>query len=278
MMRGLPASGKTSLALEEVKRGQGKVKRINKDELRAMIDGGKFSRDREAMIEETRNMLTRHYLSQGKTVIIDDTNFHPSHEAALRQIAEECAVPFRIVDLSDVPLGVCLERNRIRERQVPEKWIFEQWEKYVKPVQDEASQPYPAIICDLDGTLALLNGRNPYDASTCESDTPNELVKEIWTSFNHQDHMKILVSGRSSEHRAQTERWLDKNWIHYHALYMRDVGDSRPDEVVKREIYDNHIRGMWHVKAVIDDRPKVIRMWQYDLGLPVINVGYGIEF
>jgi hypothetical protein len=86
------------------------------------------------------------------------------------------------------------------------------------------------------------------------------------------------MSGRSDIHREQTERWLKDKGIKYHALYMRKEGDHRADEIVKREIYDNNIRGKWHVKAVIDDRPKVIRMWQYDLGLPVINVGYGIEF
>jgi len=27
-----------------------------------------------------------------------------------------------------------------------------------------------AIICDIDGTLAFMNGRNPYDASNCHTD------------------------------------------------------------------------------------------------------------
>ena len=35
-----------------------------------------------------------------------------------------------------------------------------------------------AIICDLDGTLALMNGRNPFDASKCDEDLLNVPVAE----------------------------------------------------------------------------------------------------
>jgi len=278
MTRGLPASGKSTWAKEQVLAGGGFVKRVNKDELRAMVDASKHSNEREDEICGIRDMLVTRWVQQGKKVIVDDTNLHPSHEARLREIAKELNVEFRIQDFTMVPFGTCLERNRNRERQVPELWMFREWEKYLKPQQDAASQEYKAIICDLDGTLADLNGRSPYNASTCENDLLNEVVRDIWDTFPHNEYMKILVSGRSSIHREQTERWLTKNWISYHALYMREAGDSRADEIVKREIYDKNIRGMWHVHAVIDDRPKVIRMWQFDLGLPVINVGYGIEF
>ena len=278
MARGLPASGKSTWAKEQVLAGGGFVKRVNKDELRAMVDASKHSDAREEEIVGIRDMLVERWVRQGKTVIVDDTNLHPSHETRLRELAEQLGVEFRIQDFTHVPFGVCIQRNRERERQVPEPWMFREWEKYIKPIQDEASQIHPAIICDLDGTLALLNGRSPYDASTCENDELNTLVRDIWKAFPKDQYMKILVSGRSDKHREQTERWLTKNWISYHALYMRKDGDSRADEIIKREIYDNKIRGIYHVHAVIDDRPKVIRMWQFDLGLPVINVGYGIEF
>lgn len=278
MTRGLPASGKTTWAKEQVLQGNGKVKRVNKDELRAMVDASKHSDAREAEIVAIRDYLVTRWVMQGLTVIVDDTNLHPSHEERLRELAKELNVEFKIQDFTHVSLGTCLQRNRSRERQVPESWMFREWEKYLKPTQDWASQPFKAIICDLDGTLALLNGRNPYDASQCGNDELNLVVRDIWDTFSHDKYMKIIVSGRSDKHRDETERWLTRNWISYHALYMRKDGDSRPDEIVKREIYDEKIRGMYHVHVVIDDRPKVIRMWQYDLGLPVINVGYGIEF
>jgi hypothetical protein len=42
---------------------------------------------------------------------------------------------------------------------------------------------------------------------------------------------------------------------------MRPEGDTRPDEVVKRELYKEHIKGKYNVIAVFDDRAKVCRMW-----------------
>jgi len=41
-----------------------------------------------------------------------------------------------------------------------------------------ATYKEPAIICDLDGTLALKHsGRTWYDASTCDADIPNEPIR-----------------------------------------------------------------------------------------------------
>lgn len=48
--------------------------------------------------------------------------------------------------------------------------------KYDKkqPIYRDQDPSLPiAIICDLDGTLALLNGRSPFDASKCNQDLPN---------------------------------------------------------------------------------------------------------
>lgn len=36
-----------------------------------------------------------------------------------------------------------------------------------------------AIICDLDGTLALMNRRNPFDASRCDEDSLKNPVANV---------------------------------------------------------------------------------------------------
>jgi hypothetical protein len=53
---------------------------------------------------------------------------------------------------------------------------------------------------------------------------------------------------------------------------MRAAEDQRPDEIIKSELYDQHIRDRFNILGVIDDRPKVCRMWR-GLGLPVFQVG-----
>ena len=136
-----------------------------------------------------------------------------------------------------------------------------------------------AIICDLDGTLALLNGRSPYDASRAEEDLLNDPVANLIEVYAHQklhDIDLILMSGRDDVYRPQTERWLKKhNITHYKALYMRKAGDKRKDSIVKRELYEKHVKDTYDVLFVLDDRDQVVEMWRKELGLTCLQVEYG---
>jgi hypothetical protein len=87
-----------------------------------------------------------------------------------------------------------------------------------------------------------------------------------------QTHKIVVLSGRSAVCRRQTLAWLDQHCIPYSELFMRSVDDQRADDVMKRELYDNHIRGKYNVLGVIDDRPRVCRMWR-KWGLTVFQVG-----
>jgi hypothetical protein len=51
---------------------------------------------------------------------------------------------------------------------------------------------------------------------------------------------------------------------------MRELGDSRPDAVVKQEMYEEYIKDKYNVLAVFDDRPSVVAFWR-DLGLYVFD-------
>jgi hypothetical protein len=53
---------------------------------------------------------------------------------------------------------------------------------------------------------------------------------------------------------------------------MRAADDQRSDDITKSELYDMHIRDQFTVLGVIDNRPKVCRMWR-QLGLPGFQVG-----
>jgi hypothetical protein len=57
---------------------------------------------------------------------------------------------------------------------------------------------------------------------------------------------------------------------------MREDGDHRPDDEVKEDILNTHF-DKGRIELVIDDRPRVIRMWQRH-GLKVLDVGDGVEF
>ncbi len=281
LTKGLPACGKTTWAKKVLADNPGKYKRINKDDLRAMLDDSKWSKANEKFVLAARDALILAALASGQHAIIDDTNFATVHENHIRELVKGKA-EVHIQDFTDVPLEVCLERDRHRMNGVCEQVIKRMWKQYLAPppaVQPprEFGQPV-AIICDLDGTLALLNGRNPYDASTCENDEVNLPVADILALYQEEaatlNYHIILMSGREDKYREQTERWLARNAIAYEALYMRQAGDMRKDAIIKRELYEEHIAGKFYVLFVLDDRDQVVELWR-SLGLTCLQVAYG---
>lgn len=83
----------------------------------------------------------------------------------------------------------------------------------------------------------------------------------------------IIVSGRSSECREDTERWLRENRIPYSELHMRVEGDYRADDIVKEEILHNQLAGL-DIAFVVDDRNRVVEMWRRN-GLTCYQVAEG---
>ena len=132
-----------------------------------------------------------------------------------------------------------------------------------------------AILCDLDGTLALLNKRNPYDASGCENDVLNRPVALVLQCFRKEGFRIVLISGRMDQYKEQTVRWLKRHGVLYDDLFMRRANDRRKDSIIKREIYDREIRDKYYVEFVLDDRNQVVDLWRKDLKLPCFQVYYG---
>lgn len=132
-----------------------------------------------------------------------------------------------------------------------------------------------AIICDIDGTLAKrVTDRSPYDMLRVNEDDVSVAVFSVVDAFIHCGVSVILLSGREESGRKLTEEWLAKYKIPYSVLYMRPTGDNRADNIVKKEIYEKHIKGKSEVLFVLDDRDRVVKMWR-DEGLPCFQVAYG---
>lgn len=118
-----------------------------------------------------------------------------------------------------------------------------------------------AIICDLDGTLAHIDHRDPYDASTCERDGLNLPVFQVLQRFAGEA-MIILVSGRQEQWKSQTMNWLKNHCVPYDLLLMRKTNDFRKDTVIKKELFNAHIKNKYQVLFVLDDRDQVVKMWR----------------
>lgn len=130
-----------------------------------------------------------------------------------------------------------------------------------------------AVICDIDGTLARMVNRGPYDTTKYLDD---KVVEIIHWSFARlaENAARIICSGRSEEHRDVTEQWLAGHGITYDHLFMRPTGDNRNDAIIKREIYEREIAGKYDIRLVLDDRNRVVDMWR-SLGLTCLQVAPG---
>lgn len=115
MTRGLPGSGKSTWAKQQVAESGATIKRVNKDDLRSMIDAGKYSKGREAHILEIRDMIIKHYLMEKFDVIVDDTNISLFHQSRLARIADQMGAEFEIKSFLHVPFSECVWQDSLRE-------------------------------------------------------------------------------------------------------------------------------------------------------------------
>jgi predicted kinase len=276
ILKGLPGSGKSYWAKEQIDKNPGKYKRVSKDNLRAMLDNNRWSKANEQFILKTRDTLILLALQEGFHVLVDDTNLLPRHEETIRTLVKGLA-QVEIQDFTDVSLETCIERDKQRQNYVGEDVIRKMYRDFLQPKPPilPADLHLPsAILCDLDGTLALIHNRNPYDTAKCEQDLVNTPVADIVASYYKGGTTIILVSGRGMQHKPQTVRWLIQHGIDYHFLFMRAEDDTRKDAIVKQEIYEQHIAGRYNVKFVLDDRKQVVAVWR-SLGLTCLQVAEG---
>lgn len=282
---GLPGAGKSTWAKEQVKNSGGKVKRVNNDDLRNSIDAGIWSKSNEKSISEIRDTLLCYYLEQDKTVVIDNVNLHPKYIPHYKAIAKKYNAEFE-VKFFDTPLEKCIKRDSLRPNPVGKRVIMQMYNQYLKPEPPKYNPDLPdCTIVDIDGTLALNNGRSPFDETKVIEDIPNtpviELVK-LWRLHNNSKNKLFIFSGRTDSCKEDTLMWLDKHFdFHYqngYELHMRKTGDNRSDDIIKRELYEEFVKDKYNVSMVFDDRLRVCRLW-YSLGLFVFNVNQGlIEF
>lgn len=279
IMRGLPGSGKSTKAAEILK-ADGNCVRLNKDLLREMLHFGKFTGKNEGEVQLVQKVLTWAFFYQKKNVIIDDTNLNPKTLAMWREFGVEYAHRTELVDLTDVPLSLCVGRDMGRLNQVGFDVIINMARK-AKIYKRERKD----VICDIDGTLCDISHRlhfvkgekkdwNSFFAEI-DKDAPRiniiDTVKELSKEFTI-----VLVTGRPERLKRETMRWLNRFNIPYETLIMRKDRDTRADDIIKQEILDSYFdKDM--IELVIDDRPRVIRMWQAN-GLKVEDVGSGVEF
>ena len=138
-----------------------------------------------------------------------------------------------------------------------------------------------AVLVDLDGTLADSSHRPPYGSTPEQiaADKPVSHIREILmlaSSIPGTEIIMLTGRGNTAQEIEATQAWTQTHvwpFLAEHTsgikLITRRPGDNQPDDCLKLALYEDHIRDKYNVTLVLDDRPKVVRMWNR-LKLPVL--------
>lgn len=280
LLIGLPASGKSTYAKQWVKRGKNRV-RVNRDSLRLMIHGEAFDYKYEDDVTDAQYACLHEFMRQGKDIIVDECNLNPKTRKKLMETA--ALRHYKVITddhlFKEVSIEECIKRDSHRStpvgKDVIERMYYDYWEHQEKPTNEGTTH---AIICDIDGTLAHSPTKNFKHGRDVSQDIPDGVIIPLLRQMGYIGYKILYVSGREDCDKEATLKWLADNDAPIGELWMRPTGNHENDKIIKKGIYMKHIQGKYKVLFVLDDRPRLVRMWRAELGLKCLQVGPNIEF
>ena len=291
---GISGSGKSTWAHEEWKKDPKNTTVINRDHIRQLLFSYTeaemkeyFKRNdvfsNEKKVTRYEDTLINDALNHGNHVIVDATHL----KRAYLERFKYWNVPTQIKSFS-MTITEAIKRDMKRTRQVGAEVIKKQHAQLktlikqlvVKPIDftpvefENSIKKYPAVIFDIDGTLAHMEGRSPYEWGRVREDKIDpSTVKVLRNLYTSEMPPKIIIcTGRDGIALYETKKWLQNNHIPYDEIYIRPEKDSRPDWVVKEEMW-RKIAETSYLLGMFDDRLQVVRRARA-LGLKVFNVEY----
>lgn len=272
---GISASGKTTYANLLVSQG---YRDINRDWIRFnLVSPGanwgtyKFNKANEKEVTGIQGQMIMESWTKGENIVISDTNLNQGVREGLIRHLEALGYEV-LVEYIECDREEAVKRDRLRPNSVGEGVIYKQnlsVQEYIgrRTYTPDDTRP-KAIIVDVDGTVADMAGqRGAFEWGKVHLDLPRKEIIEMVDGYNDRDYQVIICSGRSDECFTATQQWLYDNRVPCNRLFMRKEGDFRKDNAVKEEIFWTSIAPYYNVRAAIDDRPQMIRLW-HELKIP----------
>lgn len=308
LLVGISGSGKTTLAHKLWEEDPKNTVIVSRDKIRELlfsytesniIDyyGRKDIQSLENKVSEYLHHLIVIGLNGNKKVIVDNTHLKLSY----LEHYHKYNVPTRLIILNQ-DLEFCLDNDSQRERKVGKEVIKKQFNQYKTLMNDLVLHKIfmdnsykgvtiyknyefktkvdkkiiqndllpKAIICDIDGCLAKMSDRSPYEWNKVGNDEVQDHIKNI-VNFYYENNYKVFIfTGRDGSCFELTEQWLKDNNVKFDYLFSRKEKDQRKDSIIKEELFRENVLDNYYVEMVIDDRMQVIRMWN-NLGLTVLS-------
>lgn len=293
---GIPASGKTTKYAEFY----GYI--VNRDDIREYLFGNyysggyKFTNAKEKQVTELcwERVLT--CAAHKMDVVISDTNLNKGRRESLIEELEKLGYEVEL-DIIECSYELAVKRDLARQKSVGADVIwrfYKQWnEQFGLQKVATIEGLKECYIFDIDGTLASMKGRSPFEWHRVGEDKLNESVASIFRLLRDQGEKIFIFSGRDAVCRGETVEWLyraglidyggyygmleDKKYEGQIELHMRPEESRKKDFDVKLNMFDSHVRGKYNVAGIFDDRPQVCRLWNL-LGLPLFKIGDQSEF
>lgn len=292
---GVPLSGKTTWAKDYLNKN--KAYYVSRDSERESCFGAYRMGDQreEDLISEIVKNKVFTLLKRGD-VILDNTHCKQSDMENIASIfGNHCDIEF--VKIEAPTKTELIKRNQKRffetGKLIPERVLHKKLKElgelvipeniYLKGCKTDQrigkfkynAELKDCVVFDLDGTISLMNGRNPFSGKDCHTDCVNQSVKNLLECI--PSHVEVFIfSGRNSDDGGveATKEWLQENNVPYDHLIMRGEKDHRPDTAIKREMYNTHIKDKYNVLFTVDDRDCIVDLWR-SLGIDCFQVYYG---
>ena len=298
---GLPGAGKTTWAKEMQKIHNAIL--VNRASIGMQLFGytDGLSTKEEAIVSSVQNRMIHASVNLGRLVIVDNTNLNKCLlYNDIKDIASIKDVEVYLKYFSvDVQTAIDRQEHRPDKEKVSSDEILRIYNMYIygqdmfvpnidvefdengyahvtrvfKDVYQKKSELPPAYIFDIDGTLALnTEGRHIFDYSRVKEDECVSDVASMARDLHRLGHTIIIMTGRTDDSKVHTEKWLRDNNVPYDSMFMREKGDRRPDAVVKKELFDTHVKDSYNVLGWFDDRMTVSK-FIHDYGITLYRVG-----
>lgn len=279
ILRGLPASGKSTLARKIVDANPTHTARFNWDDIRNMM--GPYwipERENTKVLNALRDAFINNMMSNQWDIVIDNMNLNPKELEHYNKIVSEYnnnhTDKYEIeVTTLFTPVEECVRRDALRSNPIGESVIRSIWQKYrnflcteenkeivskLKPATDLPK----AVIFDVDNTLCFNTSGRPYygTAQGLLDDVPN-VNAIIAAQVYHSGGIKVLlVTGRegTDEIKEATQKWMENNQVPIDEYYFRPVNNRESGDKIKAQIISG-ISNKYNIIGIYEDSSKIVK-------------------